>query len=84
MRRCTCRREHAAAGLLMLEELCTPAGEDSISSLVHLSFDGFHRKAQGLTVNESCADFGAVLGRDLKPPTYFPEGSKQHSAANKM
>lgn len=40
--RITCRREHTAPGLPVLEELCAPAREDSMSSLVHLSFDGFH------------------------------------------
>lgn len=69
----------------MLEELCTPVREGSIGSLVRLSFDGFHRKAQGLTGNESYADFFCVfLGSDFKASTPFPEASKQLSVTNKI
>lgn len=79
--RCTCRREGAAKELLMLGKLYTLAEEDFISSFVHLSFDGFHRKAPGLTGSKSYADFFFIIiifsGSDLKPLTSFPESSKQ-------
>lgn len=66
MGRCICRRKCGAAGLAMLEELCTPVGH----SLVLLCFNDFHRKAQESTDNESYPHF-FVSRCVLKPPTSF-------------
>lgn len=77
MGRCICRRECGAAGLTMLEELCTPVGQDFIvplsTSALMVSIEGL-RNQQAMKVTLIFFVSRSVL----KPPTSFH--INQHAA----